>query len=658
MKLDFLSLATAAESTIDKRASTAASFATTSNSKLLLSSVQAPTKGYYYGSCSGTVGCWNFTTNDSPSGYKQTLDGFGAAVTDATVAVLAPFVAKSGSTPPQVIKDLFGSDGINFQLMRHTVGSSDLTPDGYNYTLDDSTTPDQSLSKFSPGPLGTLMVKFMAALKNYYPSTKVVGSSWSAPGWMKLNGVQTGTTQNNNLNSQYSTSFANYFVKYIQYYKSMGVPIDAITMQNEPLNSRDGFPTMYVDPYQATDLTGKYLGPALKSAGLSTKIWAYDHNTDEPSYPQIVVNGAGSYVGAVAWHCYAENVDWTTMTNFHNSNPSVAQYMTECWTSPTNDWYSTADFCMGPLQNYAAGVIAWNMASDQQYGPHLSNNDACQTCRGLVVVNKDGTYTKTLDYYIMGQFSKFTKPGSIVLDGTGSYDYGNGAKFESVSFLNADKTRTVVIESTFGNDVMATMSFGTGEVWTGLVTAYSVTTWVLPASTGKQTVPATTPPASADIAPHTTKNGATYLNCFGDDTTYRSLSYSLGNITTVEQCVTKCQAGGYSLAGVEYKYQCFCDNYISESPIDKSRCAQYSCTGDSTETCGGDGALQVYQVPSASPSTSSSSSTSSVKGRPTVATASKSSISSSSSSSSSKTTSTPTPSPTSSPKARPTAKTI
>ena len=71
---------------------------------------------------------------------------------------------------------------------------------------------------------------------------------------MKLNGEIDGSTTNNNLNDgyvtnngvQYSSAFAQYFVKYIQAFEALGATIDAITVQNEPLNSQAGYPTMYM----------------------------------------------------------------------------------------------------------------------------------------------------------------------------------------------------------------------------------------------------------------------------------------------------------------------------------------------------------------------------------------------------------------------------
>ncbi len=101
---------------------------------------------------------------------------------------------------------------------------------------------------------------------------------------MKLNGVMDGTTVNNNINTAYAGSLAQYFVKYIQAFASGGVAVDAITIQNEPLNSQSGYPTMYIAADQSTSLIQNNVGPALRAAGLSTQIWAYDHNTGKGSY--------------------------------------------------------------------------------------------------------------------------------------------------------------------------------------------------------------------------------------------------------------------------------------------------------------------------------------------------------------------------------------
>ncbi|KAJ5116129.1 glucan endo-1-6-glucosidase BGN16.3 [Penicillium angulare] len=470
---------------LEGRATSASAYSSNSDGSYKLSSITAPVQG---SGDPGSTSTWNLTIDDTSSGYKQTIVGFGGAVTDATVT---SFNTLSSSNLQDLLNDLMTDSGANFALMRHTIGASDLSGDPA-YTFDDNGgSADTSLSGFGLGDRGTAMAKLLASMKSSQSDLTVFGSPWSAPGWMKINGVIDGNTTGNNLDdgyldsgtgsSGYATEFAQYFVKYIQAFEDLGVSIDAITIQNEPLNSQSGYPTMYVYADESAQLIQNYIGPALSDANLNTKVWAYDHNTDVTSYPQTVVDTAGQYVDSVAWHCYATDVDWTVLTTFHNSNPNVNQYMTECWTPSTGSWNQAADFTMGPLQNWAAGVTAWTLGTNSDDGPHLSSG-GCGTCTGLVTVNSDGSYTFETAYYMIAQFSKFIPNGAKILSGTGSYTYSSGGGIQSVASLNPDGTRSVVIENLFDNDVYVTLTTESGEEWSGDIPSESVTTWVLPAS--------------------------------------------------------------------------------------------------------------------------------------------------------------------------------
>ncbi|KAI1259002.1 glycoside hydrolase family 30 protein [Xylariaceae sp. FL1019] len=453
----------------------AAAYASSSDLAYKLSSVAAPVKG---AGSPGSYSTWTFTVNDGASGHKQTVKGFGAAVTDATVTVFNQLSSASLTT---LLNQLLTSSGAGFSLFRHTIASSDLSADPvYSYD-DNGGAVDTSLQSFNLGDRGTAMATLMAKMKSVNSAISFVGSSWSPPGWMKLNGVITGTTVNNNINHSYYSQWATYFVKYLQAFSALGAKIDAITIQNEPLNSRAGFPTCYIYPDEAGAFTQNNLGPALKSAGLSTSVWAYDHNTDQPSYPETVLSYGTSYVNAVAWHCYANPLKWSVLTDFHNAHPNIGQYMTECWTSPQTGWDWAANFTMGPLQNWAQGSIAWTLGSDTSYGPHIANGDACSTCRGLVTVNTSAkTYSFQIDYYMMAQFSKFIPSGAVILSGTGSYTYSDNTGLESVASLNPDGSRTIVYLNKFASDIYVTTTTSSGQTWSGLVHAKSVTTWVLP----------------------------------------------------------------------------------------------------------------------------------------------------------------------------------
>ena len=259
-----------------------------------------------------------------------------------------------------------------------------------------------------------------------------------------------GQTVDNNLSDRYlnssqpdyTTPFANYFVKYVQAYNKLGANIDAITIQNEPTYSTAGYPTMYMYDYEQGNLINYYVGPALANAKLATSVWAYDCNTDLPSYPQTVLGQASKYVNTVAWHCYAGSLDWSAMTTFQQNNPNVQQVMTECWTPPisgANDWFQAANFTMGPLQNWGTGAIAWTLGTNPNYGPHMSGG--CAYCQGLVTINSATSYTFNMAYYLMAQFSKYMPRGATVLNGVGSSPSSNSPGVQFVSSVNPDKTK-------------------------------------------------------------------------------------------------------------------------------------------------------------------------------------------------------------------------
>lgn len=281
-------LASLGHASLEKRATDASAYCSDSSGTYKLSSITAPVQG---SGSPGSASTWKLSIDDTSSGHKQAITGFGAAVTDATVT---SFNTLSSSTLQQLLNELMTSDGANFSLMRHTIGASDLSGDPV-YTYDDNgNEADPSLSGFGLGDRGTAMAEMLATMKSLQSDLKVLGSPWSAPGWMKLNGVIDGNATDNNLNDGYLTSggtgstgyssaFAQYFVKYIQAYEALGATVDAITIQNEPLNSQSGYPTMYVYDYESAQLIQKYIGPALADAGLSTEIWAFDHNTGK--YP-------------------------------------------------------------------------------------------------------------------------------------------------------------------------------------------------------------------------------------------------------------------------------------------------------------------------------------------------------------------------------------
>lgn len=93
-----------------------------------------------------------------------------------------------------------------------------------------------------------------------------------------------------------------------------------------------------------------------------------------------------------------------------------------------------------------------------------------------------------------------------------------------------------------------------------------------------------------------------YQGCATDDyytRTFTGASTSSDNMT-VETCIDYCKGKGYSLAGLEYARECYCDNEYQQSDRAPKQnvmggCVT-NCAGDAGEICGGSGALSVYKA--------------------------------------------------------------
>jgi glucan 1,3-beta-glucosidase len=66
----------------------------------------------------------------------------------------------------------------------------------------------------------------------------------------------------------------------------------------------------------------------------------------------------------------------------------------------------------------------------------------------------------------------------------------------------------------------------------------------------------------------------------------------------IEACQAACHDSGYSLAGVEYGQECYCDNTLQHGggpAPDGGALCNMACAGNSAETCGGPNRLDLYQ---------------------------------------------------------------
>jgi glucosylceramidase len=319
------------------------------------------------------------------------------------------------------------------------MGASDFSRAHYSYDDRPAGEADSTLAHFS---IDVDRAEKIPALKRALainPQLKLVGSPWSPPGWMKSSGSLIKGT----LLPQFYDAFAEYFRRWIEAYSAEGLPIFAITLQNEPHFEPDSYPGMRLSPAQRAAIIGQHIGPLFKTRGIRAQIWDWDHNWDEPASPLAVLadSVARQYVGAVAWHCYAGDV--SVEAEVHDRYPNKDTYFTECsggeWAPVWADnlKWSVSKMVIGNGRGWAKGVALWNIALDENHGPH---NGGCDNCRGVVTINSaTGEITRNPEYYALAHASRFVRPAAVRIASSAP----NG--FETVAFRNADDRSTALI---------------------------------------------------------------------------------------------------------------------------------------------------------------------------------------------------------------------
>lgn len=376
----------------------------------------------------------------------QEIEGFGASLTGSSAFVLAQLPPEKRAA---VLRQLFDAEtGIGLSYLRLTIGASDFSTRAFTYNdlPPGETDPTQARFRLSDDEKDLLPV--LREILAIDPALPIMGSPWSAPAWMKASKRLEG----GGLSPEWYSSYATYFVKYIQQMKTNGVAIDAITIQNEP-QYEAAYPTMAMSAEEQNIFVRDHLGPRFASENISTKIVLYDHNWDTPEYPIAILNDSVTrkYVHGAAFHCYGGDV--ANMARVQQAYPDKKLYFTECsggsWAPNFGDnllWY-TENLLIGTTRYGSSNVLLWNLALNENHGPTTNAPDStrnenlgCMTCRGVITANStthDITYNE--EYYALAQFSKFVKRGARRISCTVA------EPLQAVAFKNPDKSIVVVV---------------------------------------------------------------------------------------------------------------------------------------------------------------------------------------------------------------------
>ncbi|MET0256840.1 MAG: glycoside hydrolase family 30 beta sandwich domain-containing protein [Luteibacter sp.] len=342
----------------------------------------------------------------------QTVTGFGAAMTDASAWLLQNKLNLLQRNA--LLHELYGPPpNLNFNMMRLTIGASDFSLN--LYTLDDIPfgQTDPALKHFNVAPNMPDLIPTVREVLSIHPGLLIVASPWSAPAWMKTGENLIG----GELLEQYEDVYADYLVKYVDAYRKHGIPVSALTLQNEPHFSPITYPGMTMNAETRARIIAKYLGPRLAKSQPHVAILDWDHNWSHPEEPLGVLGDADAarYVDGVAWHCYEGSQH--EQDRVHRAHPDKDAWITECsggdWALSMNGellWFARNLLVTGTRQ-WARGVIYWNLALDEDHGPHFGG---CIACKGVITIDSQtGEVSRNDEYYALAHFSRFVLPGAV-----------------------------------------------------------------------------------------------------------------------------------------------------------------------------------------------------------------------------------------------------
>ncbi|KAI0661979.1 glycoside hydrolase [Cubamyces menziesii] len=361
----------------------------------------------------GAKGSADIVINDAQT--YQSVWGYGASLTDSSALILSNLKAKNSNSYWKLLKYLFdptdGANSAGFSYLRIPLGASDFSATVYSF---DDVSGDTALQHFNISKAPSYLFTVLNDIRSINNVLRIHLLPWSPPGWMK----DSGTMNGGNFLDKYSTAYANYLLKSLQAFKSKGINVYAIGIQNEPENSNPTYPTCIMSPAQEAAIAKTLRSLMNKNGFSSVKIIGYDHNwIDASGYPIQLMNDDSNDFAGVAFHCYAGSV--AQQDAFHAAYPKKDIFFTECSGTYGSDWWSDIKWYMdnifiGAIEHNAHSGLMWNLALDGNGQPMLPGTNSCSPpCRPVVTVNSDGSWSVNQEFYAMAQASKAILPRDV-----------------------------------------------------------------------------------------------------------------------------------------------------------------------------------------------------------------------------------------------------
>lgn len=402
----------------------------------------------------------------------QTIDGMGTALDLTSITNLWQMTASNRSA---VLTKLFGANQANISVLRIQFGTSDFNGVALDYTYDDMPAgqTDPTLANFSiQKDIDNHIIDVLQEALDIRPDLKIYAGVWSPPAWMKdsdrLRPRYGAGTQDGYMLSQYVDEYATYLRKAVQAYEAEGIPIWALTPQNEP----DYCNNTYMQACWGAD-TLKAAVNALDSEftthGIDTQIWLGEAGFayyDSLYGDALNDSSTLAKVDGIAFHPYEGQPSSMNKAAYERSRPV---YMTE----------QSQNYIEGPLDftshfRNSAGFHGWWVSIANEKGGPSNGPFGESSCYsggpcyfggsdpGTLVQTNSTNYNSfryTYSYEFVKQFSAYAKPGA-----TRVWSDEGTSTLKTVAFRNPDGQAVVVVTNSASSTQSFRLATPTGDI--------------------------------------------------------------------------------------------------------------------------------------------------------------------------------------------------
>lgn len=400
----------------------------------------------------------------------QTMEGFGGAFTEAAAVT---WQALPTEAQARFLSDCFDPvHGHGYTLGRVHMNSCDFALGNYAHVEQAG---DHLLQSFNIDRDRQALLPFIrAALEAAGRPLRLLVSPWSPPAWMKTNGEM---NHGGALKPECRAAWAQCYVRFIQAYETEGVPVWAVSVQNEPMAHQRWDSCIY-SAEEERDFVRDHLGPALHQAGLGhVKIVIWDHNRDLMVERASVVYRdpeAAKYVWGTGFHWYGNDC-FDHVQLVHDAWPDKALLFTEgCQEGgPHNGSWEVGERYAHSITNdinrWTVGWIDWNLLLNEQGGPNHVGN----FCSAPILADRHtGQLRHQSAYAVLGHFARFVRPGAQrVLCASPR------SEIEATAFANAEGDTVVVATNRHEHGVAMQLVIN-GQRWAVDIPPRSISTFV------------------------------------------------------------------------------------------------------------------------------------------------------------------------------------